>query len=219
MTVAGPRRIHTGFLHHHRRTRDIVALRLLAIGRIVQTESPPIVETEDGGREQRWPLPVDEQSLLDLIHLCFDEYWDEIWFGTLIEGAAWEVAAPNPPTRISVYDGYATVDFGRWHFHLCIGEHSASGPELGRIRRCARAEVYRRIGDDGFPTSWGVRLHNGRDEQMMTLMLPNPFLTNTQQFRDGPAWEQLALWDRLRATYLALDSDPLDRGGKGFQHG
>ena len=113
MTVAGPRRICTGFLHHHRLTRDIVALRLLALGRIVQTDSPPIVETEDGGREQCWPLPADEESLLGLIHVCFDEYWDEIWFGILIEGAAWEVAAPNPPTRISMYDGYATVDFGR----------------------------------------------------------------------------------------------------------
>jgi hypothetical protein len=35
--------------------------------------------------------------LLDLIHLCFDEYWDEIWFGIMVPGAAWEVAAPNPP--------------------------------------------------------------------------------------------------------------------------
>jgi hypothetical protein len=26
------------------------------------TVTPPIVETEDGGREQRWPLPADEQS-------------------------------------------------------------------------------------------------------------------------------------------------------------
>ena len=69
-------------------------------------------------------MPTDEQSLLDLIRLCFEEYWDDIWFGVLVEGAAWEVAAPNPPKRISMYDGYATVDFGRWHFHLCIGEHT-----------------------------------------------------------------------------------------------
>ena len=52
-----------------------------------------------------------------------------------------------------------------------------------------------------------MRLYNGRDEQLMTLMLPNPFLTNTQRFRDEPAWEQLELWDRLRATYLGLDPD------------
>ncbi|GFG67500.1 hypothetical protein MKUB_49900 [Mycobacterium kubicae] len=180
---------------------------------------PALIETEDGGREQCWPLPTDERSLLDLIRLCFNEYWDEIWFGILIEGAAWEVAAPNPPKRISSYDGYATIDFGRWHFHLCIGEHRESGPELGRIRRCARAELYRRIGIDDHPTSWGVRLHNGRDEQMMTILLPNPFLTNVQQLREQPAWEQLELWNRLRATFLGLEPDPLDRAGKGFQHG
>ena len=181
--------------------------------------SPAIRNTEDNGREQVWPLPTDEQSLLELIRLCFEEYWNEIWFGILVEGAAWEVAAPNPPKRISMYDGYATVDFGRWHFHLCIGEHRESGPELGRIRRCARAELYRRIGSDGCPTSWGARLSNGRGDQLMTLMLPSPFLTNEQRTREQPVWAQLELWDRLRAKYLGLDPDPLDRSGKGFRHG
>jgi hypothetical protein len=183
------------------------------------TVTAEIVQTEDGGREQRWPLPADEKNLLELIHLCFDEYWDDIWFGIIMEGAAWEVAAPNAPVRISMYDGYATIDFGRWHFHLCIGEHTESGPELGRIRTCASAEMYRRIGGDGSPTSWGVRLYNGRDEQMMTLLLPNPFLTNKQQLRDEPAWQQLELWDRLRDHFLGLGPDPTDRSGKGFRHG
>ncbi|MGA7050078.1 MAG: hypothetical protein WBZ37_02180 [Mycobacterium sp.] len=40
----------------------------------VKTVTPPIVETEGGGREQHWPLPTDEQSLLELIIICFDEY-------------------------------------------------------------------------------------------------------------------------------------------------
>jgi hypothetical protein len=53
----------------------------------------------------------------------------------------------------------------------------------------------------------------------MTLMLPSPFLTNEQQMRDQPVWSQLELWDRLRARYLGLDPDPLDRSGKGFRHG
>lgn len=177
---------------------------------------PELVTTEDGGTEHRWALPHDEKSLLDILHLCFDKYWDEIWFGPIIEGAAWEVAAPNAPTRISTYDGYATIDFGRWHFHLCIGDHTASGSELGRIRSCGRAEMYRRLGSDGTPVSWGLRLFNGREEQMMTLLLPNPFLTNVQQLRDTPEFGQLELWDRLRATYLGAGPDELDRAGKGF---
>ncbi|OBH17396.1 hypothetical protein EHH44_14690 [Mycolicibacter terrae] len=180
---------------------------------------PPIVDTEDRGREQLWPLPADQQSLLELLHLCFDEYWDEIWFGIIMQGAAWEVAAPNAPRKIAMLDGYATVDFGRWHFHLCIGKHRASGSELGRIRRCSRAELYRRIGKDGNPMSWGVRLFNGRDEQMMTIMLPNPFLTNDQQMREEPEWGQLELWDKLRAKYLGLGPDPLDRSGNRIRCG
>ena len=167
-----------------------------------------------------WPLPTDEQSLLDLIRLCFEEYWDDIWFGVLVEGAAWEVAAPNPPKRISMYDGYATVDFGRWHFHLCIGEHRDSGPELGRIRRCARAELYRRIGSDGSPDVVGGRLFNGRDDQLMTLMLPSPFLTNdaadARRARSGRSWN---CGTGYEPRYLGLDPDPLDRSGKGFRHG
>lgn len=176
----------------------------------------PVVETPTGGREQRWALPVDEDRLLEIIHLLFDEYWNEIWFGIIMEGAAWEVAAPNAPERITMYDGYATVDFGRWHFHLCIGEHTASGPELGRIRRCSRAELYRSLGADGAPVSWGLRLFNGRDEQMMTAMLPNPYLSRTQQLEETPTWERLELWDRLRSQFLGLGPDEVDRSGRGF---
>ena len=185
---------------------------------MTSTFSPEILETEDGGREQRWALPVDEDSLLRLIRMLFDEYWNEMWFGLLIEGSALEVAAPNAPKKISMYDGYATVDFGRWHFHLCIGEHTASGPELGRIRRCSRAELYRRIGADDTVSSWGLRLFNGRDEQMMTVMLPTPFLTNTQRLTDEPVWEHLEAWDRIRAELLGLEPDPRDRSGQGFRH-
>lgn len=177
---------------------------------------PPVTATESGGREQRWALPVDEARLLDLVTLLFEEHWHEMWFGVLVEGAAWEVAAPNAPERISMFDGYATVDFGRWHFHLCIGEHTASGEELGRVRRCSSAELYRSLSTDDSPTSWGVRLFNGRGDQMMTVMLPSPFLTETQQLLEEPDWVKLTAWDRLRERFLGLGPDARDRTGKGF---
>ena len=181
---------------------------------------PPLTETEDGGLEQLWPLPTDEQSLLDLLHLCFDQYWDEIWFGIIMQGAAWEVAAPNAPQKISMMDGYATVDFGRWHFHLCIGPHRATTAELRTVRPCARAELYRRVGKkDHKPMSWGVRLYNGRDEQMMTIMLPNPFMTNDQKMVPEPVWSKLELWDRLRERFLGLEPDAADRTGKRIRCG
>jgi hypothetical protein len=177
-----------------------------------------IVTEEGTGTLHVWALPTDEDTLLSIIRDLFENHWEHIHFGVLVQGAAWEVAAPNAPKKIAMYDGYVTVDFGRWHFHLCIGDHTASGPELGRIRRCSRAELYRGIGPDGTPTTWGLRLFNGRDEQLMTVMLPNPFLTDTQGILDPPDFTRLAAWDHLRATYLGLDPDPFDRTGKGFAH-
>src|SRR5690606_30637774 len=106
---------------------------------LMTTTEPTIVETPGSGTQHVWPLPVDEATLLDLITTVFTDHWQHIHFGPIIEGAAWEVGAPGAPTAITLNDGYATVDFGAWHFHLCIGEHTASGPELGRIRRCSRA--------------------------------------------------------------------------------
>ncbi|MHC5705262.1 DUF7676 family protein [Streptomyces tirandamycinicus] len=182
------------------------------------TIEPAVVDTPGGGTQHVWPLPVDEATLLDLVTTVFTDHWQHIHFGPIIEGAAWEVGAPGAPTAITMNDGYATVDFGAWHFHLCIGEHTASGPELGRIRRCSRAELYRSLGSDGAPVSWGVRLFNGRDEQMMTVLLPNPFLTDRQDILEEPDFSRLAAWDALRERFLGLAPDPLDRTGKGFRH-
>ncbi|WFR74152.1 hypothetical protein P9209_12680 [Prescottella defluvii] len=61
------------------------------------TTGPIEITTESGRREQRWSFPTDEDSLLKLVHILFEEHWDDIWFGNFAEGAAWEVAAPNAP--------------------------------------------------------------------------------------------------------------------------
>ncbi len=164
-------------------------------------------------------LPTDEYTLLDILTYLFTEQWAHISFGVLVQGAAWEITAAEPARRISMHDGYATVDLGRWHFHLCIGEHTESGPELGRARRCARAELYRRLDADGVPMSWAFRMANGIGEQMMTAFLPSPFLSDTQRPLDPPDFTRLAAWDHLRAIHLGLDPDPLDRTGTGFHHG
>ncbi|ORT53517.1 hypothetical protein [Frankia sp. KB5] len=177
------------------------------------------VDELGNGTLHLWDLPTDTDTLLSIITDVFTDHWRQIGFGVIVQGAAWEVAAPNAPRKIAMYDGYVTVDFGAWHFHLCIGEHTASGPELGRIRRCARAELYRRIGLDGAPASWGLRMFNTIGEQMMTVLLPNPFLTDTQKLCAVPDFSRLAAWDHLRHRYLGLGPDPLDRTGTGFRHG
>lgn len=61
-------------------------------------------------------------------------------------------------------------------------------------------------------------MFNGDGDQMITVLLPNPFLSDDQQLLDEPDWSRLALWDELRLTYLDLPSDPADRSGDGFVH-
>jgi hypothetical protein len=122
-------------------------------------------------------------------------------------------------------DGYLTVAFGVPHFHICIGEHKGPhnnpvSPELAHHRRTARAELYRRLKRDGTPVSWGVRLFNGKNEQQITVLLPNPYLDReTDKILRKPDWSRLYLWDQLRARWLGqVEPDPLDRSGTGFRH-
>ena len=171
-----------------------------------------------------FPLPADEASLEALLRELFAEHWQDITFGPIIQGAAWEMKAERPPDRIGMMDGYLTVAFGVPHFHLCIGEHKGTrahpvSAELAHHRRTSRAELYRRISRDGTPVSWGVRLFNGKGEQQITVLLPNPFLDRDDKIRRVPEWSRLELWDRLRARWCGLaEPDPLDRAGKGFRH-
>ncbi len=181
--------------------------------------------TEPGvGTVEVYPLDTSEEALFRVLKDIFEDHWEDIVFGTLIQGAVFEIRAPNAPTRISLLDGYLTVDFGSWHFHLCIGEHKGSpqrpvDPALAAHRRTGRAELYRILDDDGAPTSWGLRLFNGKGEQQLTIFLPNPFLGEDGTMLKTPDWSRLALWDRLRRTCLGIEPDARDRAAKRFSHG
>jgi len=183
-----------------------------------------VVET-DGAAVEIFPLSTDPADLEALLRDLFENHWREIIFGPLIQGAAWEIRAPGAPRRVGMLDGYMTVAFDAWHFHLCIGPHKGTRrnptpPALARHRRTARAELYRRLDRDGAPVSWGLRLFNGEGEQQITILLPNPFLDpETDKILKTPDWSRLALWDRLRQRWLDFaDSDPQDRAGRGFRH-
>jgi hypothetical protein len=180
---------------------------------------------EDGATVEVFALPTDATSLETLLHDIFVNHWHEITFGPIIQGAAWEMKADAAPEKIKMFDGYLTVTFGVPHFHICIGEHKGPHnnpvtPELALHRRTSRAELYRRLSRDETPVSWGLRLFNGKNEQQMTVLLPNPFLEpETDKILRTPDWSRLALWDKLRARWLGLDEpDPFDRSGTGFRH-
>ena len=177
------------------------------------------------GTLEIFDLSPSEALLFELLKDLFKNHWQEIDFGILIQGAAWEIKADRAPESIGLHDGYLTVDFGHWHFHICIGENKGSpshptDPELKAHRRTSRAELYRQLSQSGTPNSWGLRLYNGKDEQQLTVFLPNPFLTPEMQIAKEPDWSRLALWDQLRAQWLGLSQpDHFDRSGHKFQHG
>jgi hypothetical protein len=70
------------------------------------------------------------------------------------------------------------------------------------------------------PVSWGLRLFNGKNEQQITVLLPNPFLdAETDKVLREPDWSRLALWDKLRARWFGMtEPDAFDRSGTGFRH-
>jgi hypothetical protein len=200
-------------------------LRVESTGDVSQDVHPRRVVDDDGATVEVFALPTDSASLEELLIGLFRDHWREIAFGPLIQGAAWEMRATEPPDRIKMFDGYLTVAFGVPHFHICIGEHKGPhnnrvSPALAKHRRTARAEMYRRLSRDQTPTSWGIRLFNGKDEQQITIFLPNPFLhPETDKILKKPDWSRLDLWDRLRARWFGLaEPDPFDRAGRRFRH-
>ncbi|WP_068635275.1 DUF7676 family protein [Thauera butanivorans] len=180
------------------------------------TVLPPVIDEPGLGRVQIWSLPTDENTLWMLVKDIFQGHWRGIHFGTLVPGAVWEIRAPNAPVNIGLLDGYLTVDFGAWHFHLCIGHFSGTTPELAAKRRTGRAEFYRVLGNDDAPKSWGVRMFTAAGDQQVTVFLPNPFLNDEGRLASEPDWSKLKAWDELRLAYLDLPPDPLDRSGSGL---
>lgn len=184
----------------------------------------PIQADEPGmGVLEIFPLPTGEAFLFDLMKDLFENWWREIQFGILIQGAAWELKLSEKPRYIGLLDGYVTIDFGGPHCHICIGPHKGSSknpvsPALAKHRRCARAELYRQL-HNGKPNSWGLRLYNGKDEQLLTVFLPNPFLSPEMKLLKQPDFSRLALWDHLLKSCLGLPPDPKDRTGTKFVHG
>jgi hypothetical protein len=141
----------------------------------------------------------------DRIERLFTEllsgHWRALTVGPLIQGAAWEVRFTAPP-RLSMLDGYLTVDTGTWHFHLCVADTRGGGrPELARLRRVARAAFFRTRGGSCTPESLGLRLWNGGGEQMITVLFPSPYLDDADRRLRHPDPARRRLWEDFRQRY------------------
>ena len=160
-----------------------------------------LVREADGSVTHYQDVPVAGAAVERLMHEVFERHWAEISAGPVIEGAAYEIRFTTPP-RLSMLDGYLTVDTGAWHFHLCVNDHrGAATPEQARVRRVGRAAFFRAEGGSCVPGAWGLRLWNGRGEQMITIYFPNPWLGDDHERLREPRWERTAAWDDLCRRY------------------
>jgi len=160
-----------------------------------------VVREPDGSLTEYSDVSVAGDTVERLLIEVFGEHWAAISVGPIIDGAAYEIRFTAPP-KLSMLDGYRTVDPGPWHFHLCVNDHrGAATPELARVRRVARAAFFRTDGGSCVPGAWGLRLWNGRGEQMITVYFPNPWLDDDLERVREPRWERTALWEDLRARY------------------
>jgi hypothetical protein len=166
--------------------------------------APPRSERElDGTTTEHHDVPVAGDHVERLLTEIFADHWAAVTVGPLIEGAAWEIRFTAAP-RLSMLDGYLTVDTGPWHFHLCVNDHRGNrSPEIRRIRRVARAAFFRTLGGSCAPTTWGLRLWNGRGEQMLTVLFPSPYYDAEFRRLPEPDWAKTALWEDLRRRYAA----------------
>jgi hypothetical protein len=162
------------------------------------------VREMDGSLTQYDDVAVGGDTVARLLMEVFSRHWADVTFGPVIEGSAWEIRLTAAPT-LSLRDGYLTVDTGAWHFHLCVGDHDARGnAALAAVRRVARAAFFRTDGGSCVPTSWGLRLWNGRGEQMISVFFPSPFYDHeTDARRREPDWSRTALWETMRARWTA----------------
>lgn len=144
-----------------------------------------------------------EEKMKELSQDLFSKNWNKIVVGPCVEGAVFEVRFAEEP-KLSYLDGYLTVDLGHWHFHLCIGPHKNCPSEKLRknrpVAKCGFFEM--RGGKCGGGRSWGLRLWNGFGDQLTTVFLPSPYLSDEQHVLPEPKWERLDLYYSLREKYL-----------------
>jgi hypothetical protein len=163
--------------------------------------TPSTIEREvDGSTIEYFELDATGDRIERLATELFREHWAHLTVGPLLQGAVFEIRFADPPT-VTVLDGYLTVDLGPWHFHLCVNDHRDSTPEAAAIRRVRRAAFFRSSGGGHSPTTWGLRLWNGRGEQMVTVLFPSPYYDDRFERLAEPDWTKTALWESLRQRY------------------
>ncbi|WP_421659465.1 (2Fe-2S) ferredoxin domain-containing protein [Leptothermofonsia sp. ETS-13] len=177
-----------------------------------------------GGWIEFEDFPTTIDVLGSLLYFLFQDHWQEVGLGHMVDGSVLELEFPQPPKIIRLYDGYLTVVTEGWHMHLCIeenqgGPESTTPKELSRKRLVSRAALYRRFNPRGQVRSWGIQFWNGAGERMMNVFLPNPFVGENEDLlpENKPDLRKLGLYEQLREIYvqgsqlIPYETNPLKR--------
>jgi (2Fe-2S) ferredoxin len=177
--------------------------------RVTPLQKVELEDTYNGNSIEYEDFSTNLDVLGPLLHSLFQEHWQEVGLGHMVDGSVLELEFTAPPKICRIYDGYLTVVTEGWHMHLCVAENlgGATGrtPEhLRQVRRVSRAALYRRLNIDGEARSWGIQFWNGAGVKMMTLFLPNVFLGEGEDLlpEHKPDLAKLGLYDRLRQIYV-----------------
>lgn len=173
---------------------------------MAETTATTTEQELDGTTTEYDEVSVAGDQVERLMTEIFTDHWAAVTVGPLVQGAAWEIRFAAKP-KVTMLDGYLTVDTGPWHFHLCVNDHrGTSSAELARVRRVARAAFSLTTGQGCTPRSWGLRLWNGRGEQMITVLFPSPYYDESFKRLEEPRWGKTKLWEDLRARYTGRQS-------------
>jgi (2Fe-2S) ferredoxin len=177
--------------------------------RITPLKEVELEDTYNGNSIEYEDFSTDLDVLGPLLHSLFQEHWQEVGLGHMVDGSVLELEFTAAPKICRIYDGYLTVVTEGWHMHLCVAENQggATGrtPEhLRQVRRVSRAALYRRLNADGEARSWGIQFWNGAGIKMMTLFLPNAFLGEGEDLlpEHKPDLAKLGLYEQLRQIYV-----------------
>lgn len=168
-----------------------------------------IERTPGGGTIEYEDFSHHIDVLGPMLYTLFQEHWQEVQLGHVVEGSVLELEFTEPPKICVVYDGYLTVVTSSWHMHLCVeehqgGPHGRTPPDLRQQRLISRAALYRRLNEAGEARSWGIQFWNGAGEKMMNLFLPNPYLGEDEDLlpEGKPKLEKLSLYQELLQIYV-----------------
>ncbi len=172
---------------------------------ILKTE---IIKEIDGNLTEYFYMQPAQDKLLAFFKEVFGEHWNRVVVGPCVQGSVFEIRLTEKPKRITLNDGYLTVDVGPWHFHLCIGPTKGTPknptlPALAKIRQPSKAGFFhmKTTGHSGLGGSWGFKMWNGAKDQMVTIFFPNPWLTDQFKIRKEPDMSRLELWNTLKEKY------------------